>query len=88
MNPFAERVIRSIKEECLNNVIFFGENNLRKYLNQFVDHYHFERNHQGIENQIIESENEILVHSQKGKGEIMKKERIGGLLNYYYRKSA
>jgi hypothetical protein len=88
LNPYAERVIRSIKEECLSSVIFFGQNNLRKYLKQYVEHYHLERNHQGIKNQIIESENETLSHSKKGQGEIIKKERIGGLLNYYYRKSA
>jgi hypothetical protein len=67
-----------------------GENNLQKYLKQYVEHYHLERNHLGIENRIIESENEneILLHSQKGQGEIIAKQRLGGLLNYYYRKSA
>ena len=65
-----------------------GMRNYRTGLFYNVEHYHLERNHQGIENEIIESENEILVHSQKGKGEIVKKERLGGLLNYYHRKSA
>ncbi|PCJ58347.1 MAG: hypothetical protein COA79_13910 [Planctomycetota bacterium] len=85
MNPFAERVIRSIREDCLNHLAIVGEGSLRKIMKEYVDHYHFERNHQGIGNQIIESENEILQHSKKGKGEILCQERVGGLLIYYYR---
>jgi len=88
LNPFVERFNRSIKYECLNNMIIFGEKNLRRFLKEYAEHYHFERNHQGIENEIIESDNETLKHSQSGKGAIVKKERIGGLLNYYYRKAA
>jgi len=86
LNPFAERVIRSIKEECLDHLIIIGENNLRRIMKEYTEHYHYERNHQGIGNQIIESENEILQHSKKGRGEILCKERVGGLLKYYYRK--
>ncbi len=82
LNPFIERFNRSIKEECLNNMIIFGEKNLRKFLKEYVEYYHFERNHQGIDNQIIESENETLKHSKSSKSRIVKKERIGGLLNY------
>ncbi len=88
LNPFIERFNRSIKHECINNMIIFGEKNLRRFLKQYSEHYHFERNHQGIGNEIIESDNEVLLHSKKGEGEILKKERIGGLLNYYYRKAA
>ena len=88
LNPFIERFNRSIKHECLNNMIIFGEKNLRKFLKEYAQHYHFERNHQGIENEIIESENETLKLSQTGKGAIAKKERISGLLNYYYRQAA
>lgn len=88
MNPFAERVIRSTKEECLDYLIILGEDSLRRIMKEYVEHYHYERNHQGIDNQIIESENEILQHSKKGVGEITCKERLGGLLKYYYRQSA
>jgi transposase InsO family protein len=88
LNPFAERVIRSIKYECLSNMIIFSEKRLRNILKEYIEHYHFERNHQGIGNEIIESENEILKHSKSSKDPIVKKERIGGLLNYYYRQSA
>ena len=88
LNPFIERFNRSIKYECLNNMIIFGEKNLRRFLKEYADHYHFERNHQGIGNEIIESENDILKHSKLGNGLIVKKERISGLLNYYYRQTA
>ena len=68
-------------------MIIFGEKNLRRFLKEYEEHYHFERNHQGIENQIVKV-NDTLQHSQKGECEILKKERIGGLLNYYYRKAS
>ncbi len=60
--------------QCLNNLIVLGENNLRKFIKEYTEHYHFERNHQGIENEIIESNNEILKHSQSSKDPILKKE--------------
>ena len=39
-NGFAERFVKSIKEECLNNLIFFGENSLKKAVDEYVEHYH------------------------------------------------
>ena len=56
------------------STITFGEKNLRKFLKEYTEHYHFERNHQGIENEFIESENNILKQSQSGNGNIVKKE--------------
>jgi len=53
---------------------------------QWASTWMYEANHQGIGNQIIKAD-EILIHSQKGKGKILKKERLGGLLNYYYRQA-
>jgi len=53
-------------------------------MKEYVEHYHFERNHQGNDNQIIESENENLQFSKKGIGEIKCHGRLGGLLKYYY----
>lgn len=87
LNPFIERFNRSIKEECLGNMIIFGEKNLRRFLKQYSEHYHFERNHQGIGNDVIKT-SETLLYSQKGNGTIVKKERISGLLNYYCRQAA
>ena len=53
MNSFAERWVRSVKEECLSRLILFGERSLRRALQQYVVHYHEERNHQGKENLIL-----------------------------------
>ena len=48
LNAHAERFVRSIKDECLNRMIFFGERSLRKATREYAAHYHRERNHQGI----------------------------------------
>src|ERR1700740_1445833 len=47
LNAYAERWVRSVKEECLSKVILFGERSLRRALSEYVEHYHAERNHQG-----------------------------------------
>jgi putative transposase len=56
LNAHAERFVRTIKESCLDNMILFGESSLREAVFQFVEHYHQERNHQGLENKIIRPE--------------------------------
>jgi len=48
LNAYAERFVRSIKESCLNRLILFGEQSLRRAIREFVTHYHQERNHQGL----------------------------------------
>jgi putative transposase len=53
LNAFAERWIRSIKEECLSKLILFGKGSLKRALNEYVDHYHVERNHQGKDNLLL-----------------------------------
>lgn len=53
MNAFAERFVRSIESECLNRMVFFGQASLRHAVTQFMDHYHGERNHQGLANQLV-----------------------------------
>ena len=53
LNAFAERWVRSVKEECLSHLILFGERSLRKALTQFQKHYHSERNHQGKGNVLL-----------------------------------
>ena len=80
LNYFAERFVRSIKEECLSRMIFFSEKRLRAAIREFVDHYHRERNHQGLENKLIEPGGEA-----NGTGEVVRESRLGGLLSYYCR---
>ena len=52
-NAYAERFVRTIKESCLERMIFFGEDALWKAVHDFVAHYHRERNHQGLGNRLI-----------------------------------
>jgi transposase InsO family protein len=79
-NAYAERFVRSIKHECLNRVIPFGEGHLRRTMTEYVEHYHRERNHQGIENELIAG-----APARDHVGRIRRRPRLGGLLNYYSR---
>ena len=81
LNAHAERFIRSIKEECLNYLILTSEQQLQHVLSEYIEYYHHERIHQGI-NKIIESK------YQGNQGEIVTIERLGGLLKSYHRKAA
>ncbi len=83
-NAFAERFVRSIKEECLDRMILFGEASLRRALSEYIAHYHTERNHQGVGNRSLEP----LDASGLANEPIYRLERLGGLLNYYYREAA
>src|SRR4051794_1893399 len=87
LNAYAERFVRSIKESCLNRLILFGEQSLRTAIQNFVAHYHSERNHQGLRNQLISPEAGHL-GSKGSKGEVQRRQRLGGMLNYYYRAAA
>jgi putative transposase len=53
LNAYAERWVRSVKEECLSKVILSGERSLRRALCEYVEHYHAERNHQGKDNVLL-----------------------------------
>ena len=84
LNAFAERFVKSIKEECLNRMIFFGEDALRNAVREYVAHYHAERNHQGLGNRLIAP-----VKSQgPATGPVQRKQRLGGTLGFYYRDAA
>jgi hypothetical protein len=83
-NAFAERFVRSIKEECLDRLILFGEASLRRALREYVAHYHAERNHQGVGNGLL---NPLARVSSTGES-IQCRERLGGMLNYYYHEAA
>src|SRR5208282_2990790 len=53
LNAYAERFVRTIRQECLGRMVFFGESSLRRAVDEFVIHYNQERNHQGLANQLI-----------------------------------
>jgi putative transposase len=79
-NAYAERFVRSIKEECLDRMIPIGERHFRRAIREFVDHYHHERNHQALGNALIDG-----VDHRQTRGRIRRRPRLGGLLNYYER---
>lgn len=84
LNAHLERFMRSIKEECLKRMIFFGESSLRRAVTNYLEHYHAERNHQGLGNRLIETQSD----SAASAGNIECRERLGGMLRYYHRKAA
>ena len=84
LNAYCERFVRSIKEEALNRMIFIGEGSLRYAIHHYMTHYHNERHHQGLDNQLIAPEPGIGGQI----GEVRRRERLGGLLSYYYREAA
>jgi putative transposase len=76
--------VRSIRESCLDRLIFFGEDSSRTAIQNFVAHYHGERNHQGLGNRLISPEPGHLRTS----GAVQRRQRWGGMLNYCYRAAA
>ena len=53
LNAYAERFVKSVKSECLSKLIPIGVPMLRRALHEYMEHYHRERNHQGLGNQLI-----------------------------------
>jgi transposase InsO family protein len=79
-NAYAERFVRSIKEECLERMIPLGERHLRRAITESVEHYHLERNHQGLDNRLIMGRS-----AADAARPVRRRSRLGGLLNYYER---
>jgi transposase InsO family protein len=85
LNAYAERWVRSVKEEVLSRLILFGERSLRHALTEYVTHFHHERPHQGKGNVVLMP---MAERSQRCESPISCQERLGGLLKYYYRAAA
>jgi transposase InsO family protein len=84
LNAYAERFVLSIKSECLDRVIPLNEAHLRRCVREYVTHHHEARPHQGLGNQHIMSvENEPASDAP-----VQRRERLGGILNHYYRRAA
>jgi putative transposase len=87
LQPAAERFVKSVRTECLDHFVIFGERHLRHLLKEFGEHYLTERHHQGIGSQIIRpkpspsNDNATL-------GAVACRSRLGGLLSYYTREAA
>lgn len=84
LNAYAERFVRSIKNECLSRMIFIGQASLRRAISEYITHYHMERNHQGLENRLIRSD----LGRAANDGVVHRRPRLGGMLNYYCRATA
>jgi putative transposase len=83
-NAYIERFFRSLKEESLSKMIFFGEKALVNAVREHLAHYHRERPHQGMEHRILEADSEV----GRLEGTIACRERLGGILKYYHRVAA
>jgi transposase InsO family protein len=84
LNANLERFFGSLKSECADRLIFVGERSMRNAVKEWLVHYHAERPHQGLDNRLIEPGSD----AGQGTGEIECRQRLGGLLNYYYRRAA
>ena len=82
MNAYAERFVRSIKSECLDQMIFVGQRSLDRALKEYVEHYDQERSHQGIGNRLISGA------EPQSLGPVTARRRLGGMLSYYHRSAA
>jgi transposase InsO family protein len=83
LNAFAERFVESAKSECLERMVLLGERHLRAAVRAFMGHYHEERPHQGLGNELIAPTTPVIET-----GPINCRERLGGLLKFYYREAA
>ena len=84
LNAYAERFVRSIKDECLNRMIFIGEASLRRAIAEFMKHYHGERNHQGLGNRLISAEPASVPTDRP----VQRRMRLGGMLSFYHHAAA
>jgi len=82
MNAYAERFVKSVKLECLDQMIFLGKESLVRAIAEYAAHYHEERSHQGIGSELISGV------APQNEGSIEVRERLGGLLKYYNRRAA
>ena len=86
-SPHAERLVRTIRTECLDPFVIFGERHLRYLVKQFVEHYSTERFHQGLGGQLIRQPAGC-ANDNGATGTITCRSRLGGLLNLYHREAA
>ena len=83
LNAYAERFVLSVKSECLARIVPLGATHLRHAVREFVEHCHCERPHQGLRNECIAVPATVV-----GTGPVKRRERLGGVLNFYYREAA
>jgi putative transposase len=85
-NPYAERFVKTVRSECLDHFVIFGERHLRHLLREFCAHYHRERFHQGLGGQLVRPPAEAGNDNRTGHC-VECRSRLGGLLNFYHREA-
>jgi hypothetical protein len=80
LNSFAERWVSSVRQECLSKLILFGEASLCRASTEYIDHYHFERNHHGKGNLLLFPSPDVVPRCRT-----VHRDRLGGLLKFYSR---
>ena len=84
LNAYTERFVRTIKDSCLERLVLIGEGSRRRAVREFVAHDHHERNHLGLDHR----RSLPLSTVPPPRGRVQCRQRLGGLLNYYYRSAA
>ena len=85
LSAFAERWVKSVKDECLSKLILFREYSLRRALQEDLTHYYGERNYQGKDNLVLFPTTTTDTHTAHGS--VACRERLGALLRYYYQEA-
>jgi transposase InsO family protein len=83
-NAYVERFVQTIEQECLDKFIVFGREHLDHVCREYVEHYHAERPHQAMENRPLT----VTGAAPPSTGEIICRERLGGVLRHYQRAAA
>lgn len=83
-NAHLKRFHGSFKREAADRMIFLGEEHLRRVVAECLEYYHRERNHQGLDGRIIQPALEV----GAANGKVRRRQRLGGMLNFYYRDAA
>jgi putative transposase len=86
LNAYVERIVQSIKQECLDHFLVFGEKHFEYLVREYVEHYYDERPHQGLKNRLFIRD--LLPPQLNPNGGVVCRTRLGGLLRYYYRAAA
>ncbi|MBI1370874.1 MAG: transposase [Planctomycetes bacterium] len=86
MNAYAERWVQSLKHECLNHFVVFGERHLQRLVDEYVAYYQELRPHQAIGNVVLDpNSSSPLAYNDET---VDSQDILGGLIKHYYRKAA
>jgi putative transposase len=87
-NAVAERFVQSVRRECLDHFVVFGEAHLRHIMSEYLIYYHQHRPHQGLGNRPLSWTESAAAETDRPVGEVVCQERLGGLLRHYQRRAA